>query len=63
MEHVYKDKKKVKDKKPMHLYGGLIFNSVLLLCIVFSIYTILICMNCIRLIFAISNYINKLKGN
>ena len=63
MEHVYKDKKKVKDKKLMHLYGGLLFNSVLLLCIVFSIYTIVICMNLIRLIFAVSNYINKLKGN
>jgi len=53
----------ITDNTPTYLYGGLIFNSVLLLCIVFSIYSIVICMNFIRLIFAVSNYINKLKGN
>ena len=53
----------ITDNTHTYLYGGLLFNSVLLLCIVFSIYSIVVCMNFIRLIFAVSNYINKLKGN
>jgi len=57
---IYRDNK---NTLPPYLYSGILYNSVLLLCIVFSIYTIVVCMNFIRLIFAVSNYINKLKGN
>ena len=51
------------NRTPPYLYGGLMFNSVLALCIVLNISFIVIVVTLIRLIVGLVSYMFKLKGN
>ncbi len=51
------------NRRHPYLYGGLIFNSVLALCIVFNISFVVVAITFIRLIVELVNYMFKLKGN